>query len=74
MGMKDEGKEVEGLGRMVKVSVAFEVRDYDWAVERAAEAYGRRGIGMYIRRLVREDRDRERVRGVVGDGIKEVGK
>jgi hypothetical protein len=41
---------------MTKVSVAFEREDYDWCVGRARDLYGRRGIGMYLRSLVREDR------------------
>lgn len=42
---------------LIKISVAFEPDDHDWVQERARDLYGRRGIAMYIRKLVREDRD-----------------
>lgn len=42
---------------LIKVSVAFEPRDYDFVFNRAAELYGRRGLGLYIRQLVKQDRE-----------------
>lgn len=49
---------------LIKVSVAFEPGDYEWARARATELYGRRGIGLYIRSLVKEDCRIEGFRGV----------
>ena len=40
----------------VKLSVQLEAEDYGWAKRRAEDLYGRRGIGLYVRKLIREDR------------------
>ena len=40
----------------VKLSIQFDAADYAWAKRRSEEFFGRRGIGLYVRRLVREDR------------------
>ena len=40
----------------VKLSIQFEAADYAWAKRRSEELFGRRGIGLYVRRLVREER------------------
>lgn len=42
---------------LVKISVAFEPQDYAWVVERSKALYGRRGQGMYLRKLVKLDRE-----------------
>ena len=39
----------------VKRSVVFDKPEYDWATARSEELYGRRGFGLYLRKLVRED-------------------
>lgn len=41
---------------MIKVSVAFEPQDYDWVLRRSTSLFGRRGIGLYVRQLIKEDR------------------
>lgn len=43
-------------GALIKVSIAFEPMDYEWAKTRAQELYGRRGMGLFIRKLVRDDK------------------
>lgn len=42
---------------LVKVSVAFEPEDYLWVLKRSTELFGRRGIGLYVRQLIREDKE-----------------
>ena len=58
----EEGKD-DNAGAAVKRSIVFEPGDYAWAEARAKDLYGRRGLGLYIRMLVREDRKRE-ARGI----------
>lgn len=56
---------------LVKVSVAFEPVDYDWLLARSTELYGRRGIGLYIRNLVKEDREQAYMLAAQGlEGVK----
>src|SRR5512146_1303158 len=62
--MKPEPEAPVDPHRMVKRSVDFEAADYAWALGRSTELYGRRGMGLYLRKLIKLDREWvERIRG-----------
>ena len=41
---------------LVKLSIAFYPDDYAGAHERSTELFGRRGIALYVRKLVQRDK------------------
>lgn len=44
--------------KLVKISVCLEQDDFHYVTQRGAELYGRRGVSMYIRKLILADRNR----------------
>lgn len=47
-----------GLPELMKVTIGFEPVDYHFAQKRSTDLFGRRGFSLYIRKLVRLDRQR----------------